>query len=435
MLPQKLIEIASGATDVRGRHRRRPIRGFDSLRESRRFRFLWVSNLFFFGGVWTQTLILGWMVFDETHSEFLLAVFTALRLAPMLLGPIAGAISDRLDRQKLLVVASIWAFLAATSVAVLALAGMAPYWVLAAGGLVIGLAQSPSQPARSSLVLELVGGENLSNANALNAVAMNITQMIGPAVGGMMISLAGAPTALAISAGWYAVSLIALLPIKGIGRARAENQAEKLGNTWRMLASGIGTIWRSRLAITVLFITLSANILIWPIYQAFMPVFADEVLHLDAVGLGVLLTSCGLGSVVGSMVIAMLGDFKFKGPVFIISTAALGAFWALFAVSRSAGLSFALMGAIGLVSGAFAVLQTTLLQMTTAREVHGTALGLQELAIGVIPVASLILGAAAQLVGVGLTTLVGGLLLIACMAVAGFLAPQLLRYHGTAFRP
>ncbi|WP_125612881.1 MFS transporter [Specibacter cremeus] len=425
MQPEELIDTASRSANTPGR--RGPIRAVDSLRHSPQFRLLWVSNLFFFGGVWTQTLILGWMVFESTRSEFLIALFTAVRLAPMLLGPLAGVLSDRFDRQRLLVVACFWALLAVVAVAILAFLGMAPYWVLVAGGLIIGLAQSPSQPARSSLVLELVGRENLSNANALNAMAMNMTQMIGPAVGGAMISLVGAPAALAISAGWYAVSLLTLLPLKGIGSERTTHPE----SVWRMLTSGFETISRNRLTTTVLLITLAANVLIWPIYQTFMPVFADETLHLDAAGLGALLMCCGLGGVVGSIVIAMLGDFKWKGALFVIGTAIWSALWALFTLSHTVSFSFALMGAIGLVSAPFSVLQTTLILTTTPPEVQGRALGLQELAIGAIPVASLGLGAAAQLVGVGLITLLSALLLMVWMAVISLLVPQLLRYHGT----
>ncbi|MGW2182181.1 MFS transporter [Streptomyces sp. NPDC001732] len=81
-----------------------------------------------------------------------------------------------------------------------------------------------SQPARASLVLDLVGRENLSNANALNALAMNMTQVIGPAVGGAMISAFGAPAALWISTTWYAVSLEALWPLRGPGAPTAQVQ-------------------------------------------------------------------------------------------------------------------------------------------------------------------------------------------------------------------
>ncbi|MFF4758323.1 MFS transporter [Streptomyces sp. NPDC001292] len=242
-----------------------------SLRGNRPFQWLWLSNVFFFGGVWTQTLVLGWLAFELTHSEFLVAVFTAARLAPMFLGPVAGAFADRHNRVRLLVVACAWATGAGTVVAALATADLLPYWVLVVGGLAIGLAQSPSQPARASVVLELVGQEKLSNANALNAMAMNMTQVIGPGLGGAMIAAMGAPAALWVSTAWYGASLVLLLPLRGSGKV-VHDQAQSVR---AMVVGGLRIIARGRLAVAVLIVTLAANTLLWPVYQAFMPVFAE----------------------------------------------------------------------------------------------------------------------------------------------------------------
>ncbi|MFJ1715318.1 MFS transporter [Streptomyces sp. NPDC088175] len=426
MSQREPVEASPGAVRREPRAAAGVRQALSSLRSSPGFRLLWISNLFFYGGAWTQTLVLGWLVFDTTRSEFLLAVFTAVRLAPMLLGPFAGVLSDRYDRVRLLMSACLWALGAVVAVAVMASSGPVSYGALVAGGLAIGLAQSPSQPARGSLVLDLVGRENLSNANALNALAMNMTQVIGPAIGGAMISAFGAPAALWISTTWYAVSLVALWPLRGAGRPTPGRPEPVL----RMLTSGFRTVLASRLTSAVLLVTLAANVLLWPVYQGFMPVFAKESLGLDAAGLGWLLTCGGLGGLAGSLVIAMLGDFRFKGGLFVLGTAAWGALWSLFALSRTVPLSFALMACIGLMSASFGVLQTTLLLMTTAPEVRGRALGLQELAIGVMPFASLGLGVAAERVGVGTTAFLSGILLVAVLLTLAARVPQLVRYDG-----
>ncbi|MFJ4462512.1 MFS transporter [Streptomyces sp. NPDC088928] len=426
MSQREPVEASPGAVRREPRAAAGVRQALSSLRSSPGFRLLWISNLFFYGGAWTQTLVLGWLVFDTTRSEFLLAVFTAVRLAPMLLGPFAGVLSDRYDRVRLLMSACLWALGAVVAVAVMASSGPVSYGALVAGGLAIGLAQSPSQPARGSLVLDLVGRENLSNANALNALAMNMTQVIGPAIGGAMISAFGAPAALWISTTWYAVSLVALWPLRGAGRPTPGRPEPVL----RMLTSGFRTVLASRLTSAVLLVTLAANVLLWPVYQGFMPVFAKESLGLDAAGLGWLLTCGGLGGLAGSLVIAMLGDFRFKGGLFVLGTAAWGALWSLFALSRTVPLSFALMACIGLMSASFGVLQTTLLLMTTAPEVRGRALGLQELAIGVMPFASLGLGVAAERVGAGTTAFLSGILLVAVLLTLAARVPQLVRYGG-----
>lgn len=398
-----------------------------SLRGNRRFQFLWLSNLFFFGGVWTQTLVLGWLAFELTHSEFLVAVYTAVRLCPLLLGPFGGVLADRHNRVRLLLIACSWAATAVAVVAVLASWGLASYPVIVLGGLAIGLSQSPSQPARASLVLELVGRENLSNANALNALALNTTQVIGPALGGVMIAGVGAPAALWISTGWYVLSLLLLIPLRRAGHI-VDRHTSPPGTV--PLLRGFALVLHNPLTVAVLLVTLAANVLIWPIYQSFMPVFAGEQLGLDAAGLGALLTCAGIGGLIGSLVIAGLGDFRFKGGLFVIGTGVWGLAWTAFALSHSPALSFLLMAVIGLCSAAFGVLQTTLLLMTSDRAVHGRALGLQELAIGIMPASTLVLGLLAQQFGVSATTAVCGSLLALALALLALRVPRILRYDG-----
>ena len=399
----------------------------EPLRVNRDFRYLWVSNLFFFGGAWTQTLVLGWLVYESTRSEFAMALFTAVRLAPLLFGPFGGLLSDRVDRIRMLIVACIWTLCAVSIVATLATIGKIPVWALILGGLAIGLAQSPSQPARSSLVLDLVGRRNLSQANALNAMAMNMTQVVGPALGGGMISAFGAPATLWISTAWYGISLLALLPLRSMKQTRQVHV-----ETFRdMLAGGFRLVLSSRLTRSILLVTLLANILIWPVYQAFVPVFAVDVLHLDAAGLGWLLTCSGVGGLIGSVSIAAMGDFRFKGGLFVFGTATWGILWFLFGTSHTVVMSFLLMIGIGVMSASFGVLQTTLLLMSTEPQVQGRALGMQELAIGIMPFSSLTLGVIAQRYGIGVTTQSCGLILAIALVILAVRVPELITYSGT----
>lgn len=397
-----------------------------SLQDNRQFRLLWLSNLFFFGGAGTQTLVLAWLAYETTGSPLLVAVFGAVRLSPLMLGPFAGVFADRHNRVRLLLFAGSWAVLAVGLVAVLSSVGLLPYWVLLLGGLAIGLSQSPSQPARASLVFELVSRQNLSNANALNAMAINMTGIIGPALGGAIISLFGASAALWISTAWFVVSLVLLLPL----RDHQQTVHAQTGSAWAMVTSGLRSIASNRLASAALLITLAANTFLWPVYQSFMPVFAKESLDLDAAGLGWLLACSGIGGLVGSLVIAALGDFRFKGGLFVVGTAVWGTLWALFALSHHVAVSFVLMAAIGLVSAAFGVLQTTLVLMTTEPQLHGRALGVQELAIGIQPISSLALGLAAQFIGIGPTTFISATMLVVAVLLIGTRGARLVRYRG-----
>lgn len=391
-----------------------------------RYRLLWISNLFFFAGVWTQTLVLGWLVFEITHSEFSVAIFTAARLLPMMLGPLSGVLSDRLDRPKLLLFASAWAFCAISVITLfIALDRITP-WGIALGGFCIGLAQSPSQPARFALVADLVGRRSLSNANALNSIVFSMTQVIGPALGGAMIAAFGAAAALSISALWYLISFLALWPLRRVTNSH-EVHKESLAT---LLRTGFRTIGANRLLLCVLSITFAANIFLWPIFHGFMPVIAKEHLGLSPQGLGWLLACAGAGGLTGSLTIASLGDFRFKGGLFVLGTATWGALWALFALSTSLPLSFVLMGLIGFAASPFGVLQTTLLLMMTDPPMQGRVMGIQELTIGVMPFASLMAGMAGEAIGIIHVALINGTLLAISLVLLGLRVPALLRYSG-----
>lgn len=392
-----------------------------------RYRLLWFSNLFFFSGVWTQTLVLGWLVFEITHSELSVAIFTAARFAPLVFGPLAGLIADRVNRVRLLEVASAWAFFTMAAIAILVSLDLISFWGLVLGGFCIGMAQSPSQPARFTLVFNFVGRESLSNANALNTIVTNLTQVIGPAVGGAMIAAFGVAAALWISAFWYLASLVALWPLRGVETGPGESADETLSE---LLASGLKAISSNRLATAVLSITFAANTFLWPIYGAFMPVFAKVRLGLDAEGLGWLLTCAGTGGFIGSLGIAAFGDFKFKGGIFVVGTAIWGLLWAAFSLSSSVPLSFVLMTFIGLAAAPFVVMQTTLLLMMTDPGKQGRVMGMQELTIGIMPISTVILGVAAELIGITATAFINGLLMSLFVACVVAWAPPLLRYTG-----
>lgn len=393
------------------------------------YRRLWISNLFFFAGLWTQTLVLGWLVFDITRSEFSVAVFTAARLTPLMLGPLSGVISDRFDRVRLLLIAAGWAFCTMSVIATLVSLGLITYWGLVVGGFCIGMAQSPSQPARYALASELVERDSLSNANALNSIVMNMTQIVGPALGGAMIAAFGAAVALWVSAFWYLFSFLALWRLRGVGRPGVRHAEETL---LASLTGGMKAVFSSRLASAVLLTTLISNILIWPLQAAFMPVLAKVHLGLDAEGLGWLMTCAGIGGLTGSLTLAALGDFRFKGGIFLVGTTCCGLLWAAFALSTWLPLSFLIMAAIGLGAAPFGVMQTTLLLLMTEPRVQGRVMGLQELTIGVLPLATVILGAAAQRFGIAAVALVDGLLLATLVIILTIRVPELLRYSGRA---
>lgn len=386
------------------------------------FRLLWWSNLTFFGGAWMLTLVLGWMVYDISGSAVALGLFGACRMAPLLLGPVGGVLADRMHRGRLLVAANWWALAGTVATATVASVAVPAVWLLCVAGAVVGLAQSPSQPARSTLVLDLVGRDKVSSANAMNALAMNVTQVIGPAVGGAVMAALGSTAGLWLATLLFALSLGLFWPLRRIGAVTPGTHAAH--------GPRLSQAMRNHVVVGALLVTLCANILIWPILNSFMPAFADQQLGWDVTGLGLLLACHGIGGLVGALIVAALGNFRYKGLLFVAGTIAWGLAWGAVAISHTGWLSLVLISVVGLLSAPFAVLQTTLLLLATPNGHQGKVLGVQELAIGAMPLAALAIGAAAAHWGIGPTTMACGLTLAVAVALLALVFRSLPRFRG-----
>ena len=389
----------------------------------RAFRNLWLSSTFFFSGFWAQTVVLGWLAFELTSSEFAVAAFTAARFAPMLTGPIGGMLADRLDRPRVLRMSVAIALAIGIVIAALASFGDVQFWQVLVAGLLIGSMQSPLQPVRFTLIMNLVGPQRISSANGLNMAALFGSRIVAPALAGLVIAEAGADIALWFSAVWYLPAIFFLLPLRELPRSTGAATQHFVAD----LAEGFRFALSHRGIATVLLASVAANLFAWPVVQGFMPVFAEEIYEVAAAGLGLLVAANGVGAMVGALAIASLGDFPRKGRLFLGATAGFGVLLAIFAGLDQFVFGVALMFLVGIAGAGFGVLQSTLILLLSPEEMRGRVTGVLMLSIGVLPFSLLAQGAAAAQFGVATTTLAAGLLLVASIAALSAIAPELWR--------
>ncbi|MBF8299445.1 MAG: major facilitator superfamily 1, partial [Dehalococcoidia bacterium] len=368
---------------------------FDPLRKHRGFRLFWASGFFFFSGTGIQALVMAWLVYDLTHSTYLLGIYTAVNLLPQLLGPLGGLAAERLDRVRLLLVSQALSIVSCLVVAALAASGLLAYWHLIVAGFVLGVTGSTMMPARSTLVMDLVSRSELSAAMALNNVAMMSHQAVGPLIGGNVLRHLGVEEALICAALGSAVAAAFLARVKVEGPAAQRSSLSPL----RGLVEGFQMVLKHRTMLLVLLVTFLCNVFGWPAFQTFMPVFAKDVLKVGPDGLGLMQTTFGLGALVGAVTIASLGDFQYKGKLYLFGTAAFGLCYALFAMSHWFPLSLGLLLLGGMAGSCFGVMQQTLLLVLAPSEFRGRVMGVMMLAIGVMPLSSFTLGAIAGVVG------------------------------------
>lgn len=375
------------------------IKTFNTLRYYPDFRILWISNFSFQLGWWMQLLVMAWLAYEITNSAFLVALFTAVRLSPTLFGPLVGALSDKFDRRKILICAQGLQAAVAVLLAILLSTGLIQFWHLMVLGFLQGVIWNVTYTNGYALAMDIVGKANVTNAIALNIVAMDVTRVIGPAVGGLLTDFVGPATCFWIIAG-LAILAVTVLTLMAAVPTKTAVHASALRN----FIDGFNYVIRSRDMLAVLGISFTANIFLWPAYQSFMPIFAKENFGQSAEGLGFLLTTMGAGALVSAVVIASLGNIRRKGLLFLTGTALLAVFFGLFALSRSFTLGLALIGLAGLASSAFSTMQSTLMLLLAPEDMRARCMGFLSMAIGVYSFGSLALGGVASVFGVSRTT-------------------------------
>lgn len=389
----------------------------------RRFRNLWISSGLFFSGFWAQTVVLAWLAFELTDSEFAVAAFTAARFAPLLTGPVGGVIADRTDRPRVLRLSIAIAFGIGVAVAALATFGEIAYWQVLVAGLLIGTMQAPFQPVRFTLIMDLVGRDLVSTANALNMAALFGSRIVAPAIAGWVISAAGADIALWFSAAWYVPAWVLLASLREVERSTPIRESRIVAD----FLEGFRIAVRHREMAGVLLASVAANVFAWPVVQGFLPVFAEQVLDVGAPGLGILVAANGLGSLAGALAIAWMGNFARKGRLFLTATGIFGLVLSAFAMTDQMPVAIVLIFLAGFASAGFGVMQSTLMLLLAPEEVRGRAMGVLMLSIGALPLSLLVLGGVAAAVGVVATTIVAGVLLALAMVLLAVGAPGLWR--------
>ena len=261
------------------------------------FRTIWIASVASSVGTWMQTVGVGWLLTSLTPSPLLVALMqTATSLPVFLLGLPAGTFSDLLDRRKLLLFTEGWLLLMAALLGVLTLSGHVSAWLLLGITFLMGLGAAFDAPAWQSIVAELVPREELPAAVSLNATGFNLARALGPALGGVIVALAGPAAVFLLNSASFICVLAAIYFWKREKVVRSSPPEDVLGAT----ASGIRYTRHSppMQAVLVRIGTFAVGAsALW----ALLPIMARQDLALDASGYGIVLGSLGFGAVISAL--------------------------------------------------------------------------------------------------------------------------------------
>ena len=404
------VPLPEGALPLKGwRHT------FSSLSGNRDFAYLFASNVGFFFGMQMMMILSGWLVIHQWDNAAFLGYLMATAAIPMLvLAPIGGVVSDRVDKRRLILATQCVIVLTSSTVSVLILTGAIQFWHLLVITPVSAAAFSFNIPGRQALVAILVPRDRLMNAISLSTAAMNVSRIVAPAMAGLLVAPIGIGGAYVVATVFYASAAAAtvFLPPARPRRLREFTFLEDF-------AGGFQYIRSSALLMGLLLFATVPMIFAMP-YQTLLPVFADDVWKVGSAGFGAVQAAAGVGGLIGAFVVANLDDYRRKGTLMVGTALAFGALLLLFALLPWFGLALGLMAAIGFVSMAFMTVNNTAIQMVIPDEVRGRVMSVMMMTFGLMPLGAVPAGIAAQSIGAPPVVAVAAVLFI--MSTLGIFA-------------
>ena len=385
------------------------------------FRSLQYRNyrLFFSGqsisliGTWMQRIAMPWLVYHLTGSAFLLGLVSfAGQIPAFLLAPVAGVVSDKYSKYRVLLITQILSLIQALVLALLVLTGVIQIWQIVLLSIALGCINAFDVPSRHSFVIEMIEKkEHLGNAIALNSMMFNGARLIGPSVAGLILATAGEGICFLINAVSYIFVVGSLLMMN----IQKKENTRRPGKLLHEMKEGLSYTFGFP-PIKHLLILLALVSLMGTSYQVLMPVFAKEILHGSSSTFGFLMGAAGLGALIGAVFLASRESLIKLGRIIPVASAFFGAGLIILSFSRSISVSLMLMIIIGAGMMLHTASSNTILQTITDDDKRGRVMSFYALAImGTAPFGSLIAGSLAKIIGTPYTILIGG---ISCVAGA-----------------
>lgn len=362
-------------------------------------------------------LIRGWMMYELTESPLMVAMVPATMMMPMLLLSLfGGVLADRLDRKMITLAADGTLLASFLALFAISAAGIIAPWHIIALSVINGITFSLAVSARQSLVSGLVHREQMRTAVGLSATTYNSAQIVGPAIGGIMLSIMGTTWTLGVSAILVIPALVLYSSLNPIHHTSVNDAS---GSITDNIKAGLSYVFEHS---TLRFLMLGAIVMILTVgpFQSLMPVFAEEVLNVGAGGLGVLMLAAGVGSLAGSLTVVAIGE-KVSHQKLELAFGLLASVTLIgFALSSWYLLSISLVTITAFAATSYMVVNMTVVQVYCPDYIRGRVVSIRFLVIGLMPFGALSMGAAAEALNAPIAVA-----LIAVIGAVGFAAVQL----------
>lgn len=400
----------------------RAIRTTFAALENRHFRWLWLGRLASSGTFHLNTVAQGWLVYHITGSAFALGwVGAGWSVATLVLAPYGGVVADRMDKRTLMLWNRAGMGLNALAIGLLISLGAIQVWHVAVSSFFTGIFLAFLMPAQQAIVSDLVERRTLMNAVSLDALGMGLMGVFSASLAGLIIERVGVAGVYYLMAGMYLAALYTIAKLPETPPREGERTT-----MWADLVAGARYLGGNATLLLILGLGLARVFFVMP-YTMLLPAFASDHLGFDAVGLGLLQSSAGVGAMLASLAACTMGDIQHKGWMLLGSGLALGVSLYAFVNVPWVPLVFVFLALVGAFNNLYMVASNTLLLTYSDDAYRGRVLSIGMMEFGLTPVGTIPAGAVADRVGVPWVVGVQGVVVSLAFLAAGMLKPEIRR--------
>lgn len=397
----------------------------------RRYVYLWLGQMISIAGTQMQLWAIFWHIRTLTDQPIAIGGVGLARIAPVILfSLISGVVADSYDRRSILFITQSVAGLLALALALLTQFGHITIWYIYGLTALQAVVIAFDGPARAALIPNLVPPEDLANAFSMNSMAFQTGAVIGPAVSGLVIALAGQAAAYYINAVSYLAVIIALVLI---GQVSQKFDRTVRGISWTSIREGIQFILGRPIILGSMLMDFIATF--FASANTLMPFVATDVLHVGVVQYGWLSAAQSVGAVAAAVIVSQVRDLRRQGPLFLGAVLVFGLATVVFGAARSFVLAWSALAVTGAADSVSTIVRNTVRQMLTPDEIRGRMTSVNQIFFqGGPQLGEIEAGAAAQFFGSPFAIISGGIGCILGLFLVVLKWPQLLRYNGDEYR-
>ena len=372
---------------------------FRSL-QHRNFQLFFAGQLVSLIGTWMQSTAQLWLVYRLTKSAALLGVFGfANQLPILLLAWLGGYVGDRYNRHRAVILTQTAAMILAFLLAALTLTGVIQVWEVIGIAFLVGIVNAFDVPIRQAFLVQMVGKEDLPNAIALNSSIFNGARVIGPAIAGFAIAWVGEGWCFFLNGVSFLAVIGALLAMR---LARAAHPVQE-GSALKKLADGFRFAMKD-VPIRSVLLLLSVLSLLGLQYSVFLPIFANDILRGGARTMGFLMSSAGVGALIGALHFAARTSYKGLARWIAATSSVCSVGLILFSQSRIFWFSVVVLFFVGFSATVQMAATNTIVQRRVPDELRSRVMAVYAtMFMGVQPIGALLAGVVAKHIGAPLT--------------------------------